>query len=185
MDNGASSYRRFLSGDETAMKEIIDGYYDGLVLYLNNYLNNLYDAEDMALETLITLGVKKPHFQEKSSFRTWLYAIGRNEALGYLRRHSREVPAPIDEFGQLSAEMQDMEINYILDDERKQLHRAMMHLKTEYRQVLWLKYFEEMSAQEISIVMKKTVYSVNHLLKRAKESLKEQLEREGFEYEES
>ncbi len=47
MDNGASSYRRFLAGDDTGIVEIIRIYKDGLILYLNGYLNNIYEAEEV------------------------------------------------------------------------------------------------------------------------------------------
>ena len=39
MDNGASSYRRFLDGDDSGMVELVRDYKDGLLLYLNSYIN--------------------------------------------------------------------------------------------------------------------------------------------------
>ena len=50
MDNGASSYRRFLQGDEEGFAEIVRTYKDGLILYLNGYVNNLYTAEELTEE---------------------------------------------------------------------------------------------------------------------------------------
>ena len=41
MDNGASSYRRFLDGDDNGIAEIVSDYKDGLILYLNGYVNNI------------------------------------------------------------------------------------------------------------------------------------------------
>ena len=48
MDNGASSYRRFLEGDDNGIVEIIRDYKDGLILFLNQYVNNIYVAEELA-----------------------------------------------------------------------------------------------------------------------------------------
>ena len=59
----------------------------------------------------------------------------------------------------------------------------MRRLSPEYRQVLWLVYFEELSSKEAAGIMKKTVRSVESLLYRAKKSLRSQLEKEGFDYE--
>ena len=42
MDNGASSYRRFLEGDDNGIVEIIRDYKDGLILFLNRYVNNIH-----------------------------------------------------------------------------------------------------------------------------------------------
>ena len=41
MDNGASSYRRFLDGDDNGITEIVENYKDGLILYLNGYVKNI------------------------------------------------------------------------------------------------------------------------------------------------
>ncbi len=47
MDNGASSYRRFLSGDDNGIVDIIKDYKDGLMLFLNRYVNNIHVAEEL------------------------------------------------------------------------------------------------------------------------------------------
>ena len=72
MDNGASSYRRFLDGDENGIVEIIRDYKDGLIFYLNEFTQNIYVAEELAEETFVKLVVKKPRFSNKSIFKTWL-----------------------------------------------------------------------------------------------------------------
>ena len=107
MDNGASSYHRFLMGDKNGISQIVYDYYDGLVLYLNTWLNNLYDAEDMAQETLAVLISKKPTFNEKCSFKTWLYAIGRNVTVKFLRKNHRMIVSPPEEVTLLSTQEQD------------------------------------------------------------------------------
>lgn len=73
MDNGASNYRRFLNGEDEWLTLIIKDYKDGLILYLNSYVNNIYIAEEIMEETFFKLALKKPKFGEKSSFKTWLY----------------------------------------------------------------------------------------------------------------
>ena len=75
MDNGASSYRRFLNGDDEGLTSIIKDYKDGLILYLNGYVNNIYVAEEIMEETFFKLAVKKPKFNERSSFKSWLYTL--------------------------------------------------------------------------------------------------------------
>lgn len=55
MDNGASSYRRFLEGDDSGIVEIIRDYKDGLILFLNRYVNNIHTAEELAEDTFLEL----------------------------------------------------------------------------------------------------------------------------------
>ena len=89
MDNGASSYRRFRDeGDESGLAEIIRDYRDGLIFYLNGFVNNIQVAEELAEDTFVLLGTKKPKDKGIGSFKTWLYTIGRNIALNYLKRRA-------------------------------------------------------------------------------------------------
>ena len=182
MDNGASSYRRFLDGEDTGLVEIVRDYKDGLILYLDSFVRNIYLSEELAEDTFVRLGVKKPRFSGKSSFRTWLYAIGRNIALDYFRKRSKHETVPIDECSQLS-DMESLENAYIREEQKRTVHRAMTKLKDEYRQVLWLIYFEGFSCSEAAGIMRKSTHAVETLAYRARQSLKDELTREGYNYE--
>ena len=59
----------------------------------------------------------------------------------------------------------------------------MRELKPEYFQVLYLVYFEDFSNKEIATIMKKNKRQIENLIYRAKNALKSELEKEGFEYE--
>ena len=181
MDNGESSYRRFLNGDDEGLRELIDGYYDRLVFFLNTFLNNMNDAEDVAEDVFVVLATKKPEYGGKSSFRTWLYSIGRNKAVDFLRSSSSG-GVPIDECREIASD-DDLERNFILDERKRAVRKAMSALKENYYRVLWLYYFEEMSEKEIAAVMNKTENGIDHLLRRARQSLKEEMIREGYNYE--
>ena len=183
MDNGASSYRRYLDGDDTGLTDIIRLYKDGLTLYINGYTDNIFTAEDLMEETFFKLATKKPHFSGRSSFKTWLYTIARNVTLDYLRKDSRTVGTPIDDMSNFIAEESDVEREYLIKEQKIFLHRVMRELKPEYFQVLYLVYFEEFTNKEIAKIMKKNKRQVENLIYRAKNTLKSELEKEGFEYE--
>ena len=183
MDNGASSYRRFLDGDDSGMVELVRDYKDGLRLYLNSYINNLSIAEDCVQDTFIKLAIKKPKFRGDCSFKTWLYTIGRNIALSYLRKAARHSDTLIDECENLASET-DLEREYLREEQRITLHRTLRRLKTEYQLVLYLTYFEDFSNAETAKIMKKTKKQVENLLYNARKTLRSELEKEGFHYEE-
>ena len=182
MDNGACSYRRFLAGDDDGLADIIREYRDGLIFYLNGFVNNIHTAEDLAEDVFIKIAVKKPRFHGRSSFKTWLYAIGRNEAYSAMRRE-KIAYVPLDEAPELAAVYEAPEPRYFGEEKNRALHRCLGRLKSEYHQVLWLYYFEELSAKEIAAVMKKSVHSIDALLYRARRAVKQELETEGFEHE--
>ena len=184
MDNGASSYRRFRdNGDESGLVEIIRDYKDGLILYLTSIVGNIQTAEELAEDTFVLLGTKKPRDKGGSSFKTWLYTIGRNVAIDYLRKYRKRMFISLDDSAELASEEEEIERAYIRKEQQITVHRAMRRLSPDYRQVLWLVYFEELSSKEAARIMRRSIRSVESLLYRAKKSLKAQLEREGFDYE--
>ena len=185
MDNGASSYRRFRdNGDQNALVEIIRDYKDGLILYLTSIVGNVQTAEELAEDTFVLIGTKKPKDKGKGSFKTWLYTIGRNVAIDYLRKHSKHIEVSIDDNADLISDEDAVEADYIKKEQKITVHKAMRKLAPEYQQVLWLIYFEGFSNKEAAIVLKKNDRQIKDLLYRAKQSLKSKLEKEGFVYEE-
>lgn len=184
MDNGESSYRRFLAGNNEGIYEIVCEYQTGLTLYLNSYIQNIHEAEDLTEDTFLELMIKHPKFSGKSSFKTWLYAIGRNIAAKHLRNHKKLNVVPLESQEYL-AEEENIEGNYIKTEYKQTVHQALHNLKIEYRQVLFLSYFEEFSISEIAVIMSKSEKQIKNLLYNAKKALKSELERSGFDYEES
>ena len=183
MDNGASSYRRFLDGDKEGIVEIIRDYKDDLTLYLNTYTRNIGTAEELMEDVFVKLVTKKPRFNEKSSFKTWLYAIGKNMAIDHLRRISKLSDAPIEDFPRLTDGEESIEHSYIRQENRLTVQKAMQKLKPRYRQVLYLTFFEELDNEQTAQVMKKTKRQIENLVYHAKQSLKTELSKEGFVYE--
>ena len=184
MDNGASSYRRFLNGDDKALGEIVRDYADGLTLYLNGIVSNISVAEELMEETFFRLITKKPKFHPKHSFKTWLYTIGRNVAIDYLRRNAKISDTSFDDLENYIQDEYDLEKLYIIEQRKITVHRALKKLHTDYRQVLWLLYFEDLSNAEAAAVMKKSARQMKNLVYRAKSALKSELDKEGFVYEE-
>ena len=183
MDNGACSYRRFLDGDDTAIAEIVGAYKDGLILYLNGYVHNVLVAEELAEDTFFRLITKKPRFGGNSSFKSFLYAIGRNVAVDYIRHCSKMRQVSLEEAENYIAAVESLEQTYLREEQKLELNRALAQLPDEYRHVLWLSFFEDFSNQEIAAVTHKNERQVRNLLYRAKQSLKSILEKEGFVYE--
>ncbi len=184
MDNGASSYRRFLDGDDKGIVELVGDYKDGLILYLNGYVNNIFIAEDLAEDTFFKLMVKKPKYSGKSTFKSWLYAIGRNVAIDFIRHNSKLLDTPIEDMENYLTEEESFERAYIKEEHKITVHKVLSKLAPDYRAVLWLVFFEGLSSKEAATALKKNDRQIKNLLYRAKQSLKSELEKEGFIYEE-
>lgn len=180
MDKGAQLYLEYLSGDKEALGRLVREYRDGLVLYINGITRDMHDAEDICEETFVSLVFKKPRFGERCTFRTWLYGIARNLAYDGLRRKKRAAEAPLDENTPDGVSAEDA---YIKSEAKKKLHEALGKLPPDKYELIWLSYFENMSAKEVAAVMHKSEGAVFTALTRARADLKEILVREGFDYE--
>ena len=180
MDKGRENYNRFINGDNTGLVEIIREYKDGLIFYLNSFVNNVFTAENLAEDTFVKLAIKKPHNKVKATFKTWLYTIGRNVALDYLRKSKRRQSLQITNHVELTQNEKNLEILYIKKEQKIMIHKLLSELKPEYQQVLWLSYFENFSNKEIAKIMNKSVHSIETLGYRARQKLKTKLEKEGI-----
>ena len=176
MENGASSYLRFLNGDNDAFVGLVREYNDKLVLFLNTVVGDIHMAEEAADETFLKLYTNRPAYNEQYSFKTWLYTIAKNTALNYVKKLKRGSVVPIEDCVYLSDET-DIEEEYIKGEQNTILHHAIKALNSEYSQVLYLIYFEGMSNAEAAKVMGKTSRQLYNLLYRAKQALREELER--------
>ena len=183
MDNGASSYRRFLDGDDSGLVEIIRDYKDGLILYLNSITQNGIIAEELCEDTFVRLAVKKPRFDGRSSFKTFLYAIGRRVAADHLRKSRGKETVSLEALAEggfdLPAE-ENVVTAYLRDETHRAVHRALGRLKDSHREVLWLVYFEELSVKEAAGVLGKSPHTAESLIHRARLSMKAELKKEGI-----
>ena len=183
MDTGANNYARYLAGDDGAVAALVDEYKNGLTLYLNSIVGNIFTAEELMEETFFRLIAKRPRFSGRSSFKTFLYAIGRNAAVDYIRKNSRASIAPIEAHENELIERESVEAAVIRDEKWAALKRALDSLPSEQRQAVHLTFFEEMKCEEAARIMKKSRHAVENLVYRAKKALKAELEKEGFSYE--
>lgn len=184
MDSGAKNYLRFLEGDDEGIGEIIREYRDGLMMFLNGYVKNIHTAEELTEETFFKLVVKKPKYKGSYSFKTWLYTIGRNETVNYLKRRKRFSDKPFEDYENLLRDEENLEKLYFVEERKIAVHKALEKLNEDYRQVLFLTVFEELTNEETAKVMKKNKRQIENLVYRAKRALKAELKKEGFVYEE-
>ena len=172
-------YCRFLkTHDEDALRLLFDRHKESLILFLHGFVRNMEDAEDLMMNTFAVVASGTYPFSEKrSSFRTWLFAIGRNQARVFLRKRLRENTAQT----KVLLEEETLEIGILQEEEKRELHQALEMLPDEYRQALYLLYFEQMSRDDACIVMRKTKKQMYHLAERGRKALRDALERMGFD----
>ncbi len=169
MDNGASSYRRFLDGDEGAFDDIMKELFCGLIFFVDRYVHDVHTAEDIAMDVFSDLIVHRHRYNFRVSLKTYLYMLGRSRALDYLKRRKVVDFVELTEAEHLSEDFEDA----VLDDERKRVvGLAISKLPEDMQTVIHLVYFEGMTYKEVATVMKKNRKQVDNLLYRAKKELR-------------
>lgn len=178
-------YRRFIDGDISGFEELVLEYKDLLIYFLSRYIKDLNIAEDIAQDAFVDVYVYKDRYNGKTSFKTYLFTIGRNKAVDYIRKNKHmQTAVNIEEQAELSSE-EDKLIDHVIRNENKELiAHALEKIKEEYARAIILIDFEEFSYKEAAKVLDKTVAQVKVLVHRARKSLRKVLEEEGFTYEE-
>ena len=172
MDNGASSYRRFLDGDDLAFEEIVKTYREGLIFFIDRIVNDTMAAEDIAIDVFADVLMHRHRYHFKTTLKTYLYMIGRSRALDYIRRRKRVQFMPLSDAEAEISEELSPECAYIRDEKRKNVHRALEKLPDEQRTAVHLVYFKNLSYEETAKIMKKSKKQVDNLLYRAKNALR-------------
>jgi len=183
-DRGAESYRRFLQGSDEGLVELVREYKDGLILFMTRYVKDLYVAEELTEDIFFKLMTRKPRFDERSSFKTWLYTIGRNSAIDYIRRFHRASPVDGECLQKMQDEEAELERAYLKAEQKIIVNHILQQLAPEYARVLHLRYFEELDNEQVAVVMRISNQQARNMLYRARQKLKTELEKAGFEYEE-
>ena len=177
MSGDEALYRQYLSGDDTGLEALMKQYGDPLTMYIDGYLHDVHEAEELMLDVFAYLFTKKPRIRD-GGFKAYLYKAARHMALRCKSRRKRLFS--LDELadepdGRLLAE------EVVRTKERSRiLYVCMDEMNPDYREALYLTYFEGMSYAQAAQVMDKTVKQITNMVYRGKKSLRRLLEREGI-----
>ncbi|MBQ2557508.1 MAG: hypothetical protein II553_00665, partial [Lachnospiraceae bacterium] len=75
-------YSRYLkTRDQGAFRELLERHKESMILFINGFVHNLDDAEELMLDAFAEVAAGPTLFSGRSSFKTWLFSIGKNKAL--------------------------------------------------------------------------------------------------------
>ena len=172
MDYGASSYRRFLNGEENAFDEIMQQLFDKLVLFIDCYVHDIHAAEEIAIDVFSDLIVNRHRYNFKVTLKTYLFMLGRSRALNYIKHRKVIEFVELTETEQTVSEQESLEELVLADERKRIINKALGSLPSDMRVVIHLIYFEELSYAEAAKVMKKNRKQIDNLLYRAKKELR-------------
>ncbi|WP_019640591.1 sigma-70 family RNA polymerase sigma factor [Paenibacillus fonticola] len=133
-------------GDEEAFHKLVSSQKRKMYGIAYSYLNNEADALEAIQETICRAWVKCSRLREPAAFVPWLIRILINCCNDELKRRKRDIPHYIE----ASAAQNKIEM---ISVHKLDLERAMQRLKPKYRNVLMLKYYQDMTLTEIARIL--------------------------------
>jgi RNA polymerase sigma-70 factor (ECF subfamily) len=158
-------------GHQRAFAAVYQQFSDGVFAYCLKILADRQLAEDVVQETFLKVQQHARSIQRNESFRSWIFRIARNEALMQLRK--RRLDGQLNDASVWSEETPHEQLVAL---ERSEIvNRLLDSLKREYREVLVLLVYEQMSYAEIAAVTGATESSVKSRIFRARKEMMEKL----------
>lgn len=169
---------RAQAGDAGAFGELYARYAGMILRYLYVRMHEQESAQDLTQEVFVRVikGIGGFEYRGEKSFLGWLYTIAGNVMIGQARR-KRAVSTPLDDNLELVDPRGQEAVHSIYD--RVALQQAISQLTTDQQQVLALKFFADMTNQEIATAIGRSEGAVKALQHRALHALQQILEREA------
>lgn len=152
---------------------------DTLTLYINGYIRDIHEAEDLMTEAFSRMIHARPRLSD-NGFKAYLYKTARNLALRHTQRRRRHVFFSLEGLEDEPVSEMMVETVVHIEEQNRILKKCIEQLNPDYCEALYLTYFENMSYAQVAQVMGKSIKQIDHLLERGKKRLRPLLEKEGI-----
>ncbi len=183
-DKGLYDYklvkRALEDGDQKAYAELMGRYRDSVYYMLLKMINNKDDAEDLTVEAFGKAFKRLSQYTPNFAFSTWLFRIATNNCIDFIRRKRKNTfsldrPIEDDEGGEMMVDIRsetlDPEEHIMKKQKIMMLHDLVDKLKPRYRTLIEMRYFQELSYEEIAKELDLPLGTVKAQLFRAREFL--------------
>jgi len=173
-----SLVKRATAGDQRAYAELMGRYRDAIYYMLLKMVNNASDAEDLTVEAFGKAFKNITQYAPNYAFSTWLFKIATNNCIDFIRKKKAN-HVSLDQNNEeheratkdIQAPIPDPEESLINDQKIKMMRSLVSKLKPRYRKLIELRYFSELSYEEIAEELELPIGTVKAQLFRARELL--------------
>ena len=159
-------------GDNEAFAELIEHYGEALRYFINRLLGTNEMTEDIYQDTWLAVIGKIHNLKETESFAPWLYHIARNKVFHQLRR--KKLLTELNE--KIISGNNEDNGEFTIEDAAK-VHKALEKLHPAHKEVLMLRFLEQMSYEQMAQVIKSNIGTVKSRIYYAKKALKKEMEK--------
>ncbi len=172
-------YQEFLDGNEQSLAKLIEELGNALIFYIYGYTNSFEDAEDIMIDAFAYIATKRPVIRH-NGFKAYLYKTAKHMAIKTVKKNEKNFYIQLETMDYIEDEKMLISEMVSTNERNDILHACMSELNGDYREALYLVYFEGLSHKEAACVMNKREKQVSDLIYRGRKSLKVKLQREGF-----
>ena len=174
-------YRQYLAGDQAAGDALILRYGDALTAYLDAFLHNAQDAEDLMLDCFTVILLDKPRIAE-GHFRAYLFKTARNKANRLWRLRFRRQEFSLDEAAAavIPAPEPSPEDAAIKTERNGILYRCLNRIAPQYREALFLVYAMGLSYAQAAEIKGCSTGQIHSLLDEGKKRMRVELGKKGI-----
>lgn len=170
---------RARTGDREAFGGLVEQYRDNVYRLAYRMCGNAYDADEAAQEAFVAAWRALPNFRGDAKFSTWLYRLTTNAAIDVMRREKRHQTAGDGEMIDVADDADSPQETVERTEQQEAVQKALSTLREEYREILLLRYMEELDYSEIAEVLQLPSGTVKSRINRAKAALKAALLKSG------
>lgn len=172
--------RRAKTGDEKAYAELMKRYKKSVYHTLLKMVRNVDDAEDLTIEAFAKAFKNLEKFDPKFTFSTWLFRVATNNCIDFIRKKKLETMSIssgyVDDSGsEVAMELKDFNPNPqedVIKGQRMEIVKNIVDkLPARYKTLVQLRYFQELSYEEIATELNAPLGTVKAQLHRARELL--------------
>jgi RNA polymerase sigma factor (sigma-70 family) len=168
------------NGDQKAYAELMSRYRDMVYFMMLKMVNNRDDADDLTIEAFGKAFRNLHQYTPNFAFSTWLFRIATNNAIDFIRKkkgNTFSIDKSFDDGdgGEFKVDLKsddlDPEENLIKKQKNILIKEIVDGLKPRYKELIELRYYKELSYEEISVQLNIPIGTVKALLFRAREVL--------------
>lgn len=169
------------NGDQKAYAELLQRYRESVYFTMLRMCNNKDDAEDLTIEAFGRAFKRLEQYTPTYAFSTWLFKIASNNAIDFLRNKKKNNALSLDtkmendegqEFSKnIKSTNLDPEEHIIKKQKVEMLRDVVEKLKPRYKELVKMRYYEELSYEEIAVKLDLPVGTVKAQLFRARDFL--------------
>ncbi len=164
-----------INGNADSFTELCRRYYPAMVAIAHSILGDRHLAEDATQQAFAKAAVKLPQLKKESRFANWLAVICRNIAKDMARNVGAGLRVcPTDDLSMIAAKSGDD------DSTAEAVREAISKLSASARELIFLRFYDGMSYEQISAVLGISEQAINGRLRRAKKKMADYLRRNGF-----